>query len=148
MKRINAYETTDGLIYSNRKEAKAHQQRIDVLEALRHVAENAPRTESIDKDHLGDFLCDNAVAIEAAMRGIKISFALPEPQVEAAPAKDDMNNLLGEQAPEPLDFVLSGFKFGTVGALVSPGATGKTMLADAGNASPVNRDAEPVALAT
>lgn len=34
-----------------------------------------------------------------------------------------------EQAPEPLDFVLPGFKSGTVGALVSPGATGKTMLA-------------------
>ena len=33
-----------------------------------------------------------------------------------------------EQAPEPLDFVLPGFKSGTVGALVSPGATGKTML--------------------
>lgn len=33
------------------------------------------------------------------------------------------------QAPEPLDFVLPGFKSGTVGALVSPGATGKTMLA-------------------
>ncbi len=34
-----------------------------------------------------------------------------------------------EPAPEPLDFVLPGFKSGTVGALVSPGATGKTMLA-------------------
>lgn len=30
---------------------------------------------------------------------------------------------------EPIDFVLPGFKAGTVGALVSPGATGKTMLA-------------------
>lgn len=34
-----------------------------------------------------------------------------------------------EHAPKPLDFVLPGFKSGTVGALVSPGATGKTMLA-------------------
>lgn len=34
-----------------------------------------------------------------------------------------------ETQPEPLDFVLPGFKSGTVGALVSPGATGKTMLA-------------------
>lgn len=34
-----------------------------------------------------------------------------------------------ESAPVPLDFVLPGFKAGTVGALVSPGATGKTMLA-------------------
>lgn len=34
-----------------------------------------------------------------------------------------------EQVPEPLDFVLPGLKAGTVGALVSPGATGKTMLA-------------------
>ena len=116
MKRINAYETTDGQVFSDRKLAKVHQQHIDVLEALRHVAENAPRTESIDKDRLGDFLCDNAVAIEAALRGIKTSFVLPAPQVEAAPSKDDMNNLLGE-------------------------------LADAGYGSPVNRDAEPVALA-
>lgn len=34
-----------------------------------------------------------------------------------------------EHEPTPLDFVLPGFKSGTVGALVSPGATGKTMLA-------------------
>lgn len=34
-----------------------------------------------------------------------------------------------EQERKPLDFVLPGFKSGTVGALVSPGATGKTMLA-------------------
>lgn len=34
-----------------------------------------------------------------------------------------------EHVPAPLDFVLPGFKSGTVGALVSPGATGKTMLA-------------------
>lgn len=34
-----------------------------------------------------------------------------------------------EHKPKPLDFVLPGFKSGTVGALVSPGATGKTMLA-------------------
>ncbi|EGR1136742.1 AAA family ATPase [Leclercia adecarboxylata] len=34
-----------------------------------------------------------------------------------------------EHEPAPLDFVLPGFKSGTVGALVSPGATGKTMLA-------------------
>lgn len=34
-----------------------------------------------------------------------------------------------EQPPKPLDFVLPGLKSGTVGALVSPGATGKTMLA-------------------
>lgn len=34
-----------------------------------------------------------------------------------------------EQTPEELDFVLPGFLAGTVGALVSPGATGKTMLA-------------------
>ncbi|AXQ15375.1 helicase RepA family protein [Shewanella algae] len=34
-----------------------------------------------------------------------------------------------ENEPEPLDFVFPGFKSGTVGALVSPGGTGKTMLA-------------------
>ncbi|MGL4577589.1 helicase RepA family protein [Shewanella sp. DNRA4] len=34
-----------------------------------------------------------------------------------------------EHEPAPLDFVLPGFKSGTVGALVSPGSTGKTMLA-------------------
>jgi RecA-family ATPase len=34
-----------------------------------------------------------------------------------------------EQPPKPLDFVLPGLKSGTVGAIVSPGATGKTMLA-------------------
>lgn len=34
-----------------------------------------------------------------------------------------------EHVPTPLDFVLPGFKSGTVGALVSPGATGKTMFA-------------------
>lgn len=34
-----------------------------------------------------------------------------------------------ENEPNPLDFVFPGFKSGTVGALVSPGATGKTMLA-------------------
>lgn len=34
-----------------------------------------------------------------------------------------------EQTPKPLDFVLPGLKSGTVGAIVSPGATGKTMLA-------------------
>lgn len=32
------------------------------------------------------------------------------------------------QPPPPLDFVLPGLKQGTVGAVVSPGATGKTML--------------------
>lgn len=34
-----------------------------------------------------------------------------------------------ECTPPPLDFVLPGLKSGTVGALVSPGGTGKTMLA-------------------
>ena len=34
-----------------------------------------------------------------------------------------------EIEPKPLDFILPGFKAGTVAALVSPGATGKTMLA-------------------
>lgn len=34
-----------------------------------------------------------------------------------------------ECEPEPLDFVIPGLKSGTVGAIVSPGATGKTMLA-------------------
>ena len=34
-----------------------------------------------------------------------------------------------ENEPKPLDFVLPGLKSGTVGALVSAGATGKTMLA-------------------
>lgn len=34
-----------------------------------------------------------------------------------------------EQEPQPLDFVLPALMAGTVGALVSPGATGKTMLA-------------------
>ena len=34
-----------------------------------------------------------------------------------------------EHKPEPLDFVIPGLKSGTVGAIVSPGATGKTMLA-------------------
>lgn len=33
------------------------------------------------------------------------------------------------EKPKPLDFVIPGLKAGTVGALVSPGATGKTMLA-------------------
>lgn len=34
-----------------------------------------------------------------------------------------------EQEPPALDFVMPGFKAGTVGALVSPGGAGKTMLA-------------------
>lgn len=34
-----------------------------------------------------------------------------------------------EHEPEALDFVIPGLKSGTVGAIVSPGATGKTMLA-------------------
>ena len=34
-----------------------------------------------------------------------------------------------EQEPQPLDFVLPALMAGTVGAIVSPGATGKTMLA-------------------
>ncbi|XEV12946.1 AAA family ATPase [Vibrio alginolyticus] len=34
-----------------------------------------------------------------------------------------------ENEPKPLDFVFPGFKSGAVGALVSPGGTGKTMLA-------------------
>lgn len=34
-----------------------------------------------------------------------------------------------ENEPRPLDFILPGFKSGTVGALVSMGGTGKTMLA-------------------
>lgn len=39
-----------------------------------------------------------------------------------------MRRAVGHE-PAPLDFVLPGFKSGTVGALVAPGATGKTMLA-------------------
>jgi RecA-family ATPase len=34
-----------------------------------------------------------------------------------------------EQTPPPLDYVLPGLKGGTVGALIAPGGTGKTMLA-------------------
>ncbi|EOH0514805.1 helicase RepA family protein [Vibrio fluvialis] len=40
----------------------------------------------------------------------------------------DLRRAVGHE-PVPLDFVLPGFKSGTVGALVAPGATGKTMLA-------------------
>lgn len=95
MKRINAYETTDGQVFSDRKAAKEHQKGIEIMDALRHVAENAPSV-GVDKDRLGDFLCDNTFAIEAALRGVKTSFVSAVPESEAAPASDDLNNLLGE----------------------------------------------------
>lgn len=121
MKRINAYETTDGTVFSDRKEAKAHQQHIDVLDALTHVAENnkLPRPTN---GHLADFLHDNIEAIAMALKGEKFDFAAQEAKQAAVSAEvtasidADLNDMLTE-------------------------------LADMGDAESVNRDAEPVAIA-
>ncbi|WP_167631387.1 helicase RepA family protein [Mariprofundus ferrooxydans] len=53
------------------------------------------------------------------------------PQVQVKPLKFNTVDFMSfcTQEPEPLDFVLPGFLAGTVGALVAPGSTGKSMLA-------------------
>jgi RecA-family ATPase len=53
-----------------------------------------------------------------------------EQQTSFSPPPDlDLRSIIEADAPPELDFVLPGFLAGTVGALVSPGGAGKSMLA-------------------
>lgn len=61
MKRINAYETTDGKVFSDRKAAKEHQRSLNVAKSLRALA----GTDTA----LADFLVNNADALKKALAG-------------------------------------------------------------------------------
>ena len=60
---------------------------------------------------------------------------LPQTQTQTKPAPRKFGNMqldwreLWEAPPEPMDFVLSGFLLGTVGALIAPGGAGKSFWA-------------------
>lgn len=85
MKKINAYETSDGIIFHDRKEARTHQNEVDVFEAL-HAAADFGFFEIQTPEDLGHWLCANSNVLVDALKGVKPTAPVAEP--ELAPSEE------------------------------------------------------------
>lgn len=105
MEKISAFKTTDGEVFYDRKEAKAHQKSLDIYENLTELP-NVIGDKFIDPVRLGDWLCSNRYHIEAILKGKKTSDIEAEIQASkasdavVAESDDELEALLGEVAQE------------------------------------------------
>lgn len=112
MKRISAYQATDGTLFDDKKACADHQRALNVLDGIRKIAErmeNDPKllcsdlgpnvTAIVSSEQLMDFILDNAEHIKLALAGkvvpdMVVAAAAPEPTADEG--ADPIDELLGD----------------------------------------------------
>lgn len=97
MEKIAAFKTTDGAMFFDRKEAKAHQKILDKFDSLTKLAEDTAGS-FIDKTRLGNWLTTNIGFIERILKGEKVDIAAERAKFGETPVVEDkeLSELLSE----------------------------------------------------